>query len=166
MWRFQGSDFGTLRTIQVYHHLDGTKRRVGMHKAETPLAWFAAVALVCSGVVSAQEKPLPKAPSDPEYRICTGDVLQISIYQHPELSKVVVVTQEGNITLPSVNAMKAVGLSPVALASLLRDQLKSVVPDAQVTVTVKIHHGPPVPLRREPWPRDITPPDHQSCCDS
>jgi hypothetical protein len=137
-----------------------------MLRAETPLAWFAAVALVCSGVVRAQEKPLPKGPSDTEYRICTGDVLQISIYQHPELSKVVVVTQEGNITLPSVNAMKAVGLSTVALASLLRDQLKSVVPDAQVTVTVKIHHGPPVPLRREPWPRDITPPDHQGCCDS
>jgi protein involved in polysaccharide export with SLBB domain len=108
-----------------------------MLKAETPLAWFAAVGLVCFGVVSAQEKPLPKAPSDTEYRICSGDVLQISIYQHPEFSKVVVVTQEGNITLPSVNAMKAVGLSPVALASLLRDQLKSLVPDAQVTVEVR-----------------------------
>jgi hypothetical protein len=33
-----------------------------MLKAETPLAWFAALALVCSGVVSAQEKPLSKAP--------------------------------------------------------------------------------------------------------
>ena len=137
-----------------------------MLKAEAPLAWFAALALVCAGVVSAQEKTLPKAPSDTEYRICTGDVLQISIYQHPELSKVVVVTQEGNITLPSVNAMKAVGLSPLALASFLRNQLKNVVPDVHVTVTVKIHHGPPVPLRREPWPRDITPPDHQGCCDS
>jgi protein involved in polysaccharide export with SLBB domain len=131
-----------------------------MRIAKTPLAWFAVAAFVCSAVANAQDKPLPKIP-DAEYRICTGDVLQISIYQHPELSKTVVVTQEGNITLPSVNAVKAVGLSPVALGSLLRDKLQSVVPDAQVAVTVKIHHGPPIPLRREPWPRDITPPEHQ-----
>ena len=136
-----------------------------MLKTQTPLPWFAAVAFVCSGVVRAQEKPLPKAP-DTEYRICTGDVLQISIYQHPELSKAVVVTQEGNITLPSVNAVKAVGLSPAALASLLHDKLQSVVPAPHVTVTVKVHHGPPVPLPLEPWPRDIPPPEHQGCCDS
>jgi protein involved in polysaccharide export with SLBB domain len=117
---------------------------------------------VCSGVATPQDKPLPKAAPDAEYRICTGDVLQISIYQHPELSKAVVVTQEGTITLPSVNVVKAVGLSPVALASLLRDKLQSAMPDAQVTVIVKIHHLPPVPLRREPWPRDITPPEHQA----
>lgn len=131
-----------------------------MRRGKTPLAWFAVAAFACSGAANAQDKPLPKAP-DAEYRICTGDVLQISIYQHPELSKTVVVTQEGNITLPSVNAVKAVGLSPATLGSLLRDKLQSLVPDAQVAVTVKIHHGPPVPLRREPLPRDITPPEHQ-----
>lgn len=137
-----------------------------MLKAKTSLAWFVAVVFGCFGVARAQNKPLPKAPSDTEYRICTGDVLQIAIYQHPELSKAVVVTHEGNITLPSVSVVKAVGLSPGALASLLRDKLQSVVPDAQVTVIVKVHTGPPVPLRREPWPRDILPPDHQGCCDS
>src|SRR3974390_3477143 len=131
-----------------------------MVTVKTPLAWITAAVFVCSDAANAQTKPLPKIP-DAEYRICTEDVLQISIYQHPELSKTVVVTQEGNITLPSVNALKVVGLSPLALASLLRDKLQSVVPDAQVKVTVKIRHMPPVPLRREPWPRDITPPEHQ-----
>ena len=136
-----------------------------MLKATTSLAWFAAVVFICSGAARAQDQPLPKAPPDTEYRICTGDVLQISIYQHPELSRAVVVTQEGNITLPSVKTVKAVGLSPMSLASLLRDKLQSVVPEAQVTVIVKIHHLPPVPLRREPWPRDVTPPDHQGSRD-
>ena len=148
-----------------------------MLNAKTPLACLVAVAFVCSGVLRAQEKPLPKAPSDSEYHICTGDVVQISIYQQPELSKTVVVTQEGNITLPSVNVVKAVGLSPLSLASLVREKLQSVVPNPQVTVTVKITHGPPVspaplqwlPLQRERWPRDIrdiTPPDHRGCRDS
>jgi protein involved in polysaccharide export with SLBB domain len=132
-----------------------------MLKAKTSLAWFAAVVFICSGVARAQDQPLPKPPSDAEYRVCTGDVLEISVYQHPELSRAVVVTHEGTITLPSVKSVKAVGLSPMSLASLLRDKLQSVMPEAQVTVMVKVHHGPPVPLRREPWPRDITPPDHQ-----
>ena len=137
-----------------------------MLKRMTSLAWFAAVIFVFSGVVAAQEKPLPKAPPEAEYRICTGDVLQISIYQHAELSRTVVVTPDGNITLPSVNAVKAVGLSPTALASLLRDKLQSVMPDAHVTVIVKVHHAPAFPLRREPWPRDITPPEHQGRSES
>ena len=136
-----------------------------MLKAKAPLAFFVAVVFGCSGVMSAQTKPFLR-PSDSVYRICTGDVVEISIYQHPELSKTVVVTQEGNIALPSVKAVKAVGQSPMALASLLRDKLQSVVPDAQVTIIVKVHHGPLEPLRREPWPRDITPPDHRGCCDS
>ena len=134
-----------------------------MPKAKTSLTWFAVVVFVsirCSPSMTGQEKSLPNAPADAQYHICTGDVPQIFVYQHPELSRAVVVSQEGDIKLPSMDAVRAVGLSPLALASLLRDQLKSVMPDAQVTVTVKIHHGPSVPLRREPWPRDITPPDH------
>ena len=130
------------------------------------LAWLAAVLFSCCGVGAAQEKPFPKAPSDTEYRICTGDVLQISVDQHPEWSRAVIVTQEGNITLSPVNVVKAVGLSPAALASLLRGKLQSVISDAHVTVTVKVHHLPPVPLRREPWPRDLPQPERQGHTES
>ena len=130
-----------------------------MRTAKTPLAWFAVAAFACSGAANAQEKALPKTP-DAEYRICTGDVVQISIYLHPELSKTVVVTQEGNITLPTVKAVKVVGLSTLALASLIRDKLQSAVPNAQVTIIVRVHSGPPEPLRLEPGPRDIIPPQH------
>jgi len=135
-----------------------------MVKATTFLAWFAVVLCACSGAARAQDQSSPKAPPDTEYRICTGDVLEISISQHPELSRTVVVTHEGNVRLPSAKTGRAVGLSPMSLASLLRDNLKSVVSDAQVTVIVKVHTGPPIPLHREQWPRDITPPDHRFCC--
>jgi hypothetical protein len=150
----------------VYYHVVRTKRKVIMLKAKTPLAWIVAVAFICFGVLRAQEKSLPAPPSDNEYHICTGDVIQVSIYQHPELSRAVVANHDGNITLPAIRAVKAVGLSPVALASSIRDKLQSVVPDAQVTVVVRVHTGPPIPLRHEQWPRDITPPVHKACCDS
>jgi len=141
-------------------HLDRNKRYIGMRTAKAPLTSFVIAAFACSGAANAQDKQLPKIP-DAEYRICTGDVLQISVYQHPELSKTTVVSQEGNITLPTVRVVvKAVGLSPLALASLLRDKLQSAVPNAGVTIIVRVHSGPLEPLRPWPWPRDIIPPQH------
>ena len=152
----------------MYYHLDGTKRKVSMLKATTSLAWFATVAFVfyalCSSVATGQEKPSSKGVSDEKCRINNGDVLQISVYQHPEFSRTVVVTGDGIITLPSMNAVKAAGLSPTALASLLRDKLVSVLPGPQVTVIVKIQHDPYPLLHLEEGPRDIPPPQHHSCC--
>lgn len=140
-----------------------------MLKATTSLAWFAMVAFVfcalCSSVATGQEKSSSNGASDEKYRINNGDVLQISVYQHPEFSSTVVVTGDGIITLPSINAVKAAGLSPTALASLLsllRDKLESVLPGPQVTVIVKIQHGPSPLLHLEEGPRDILPPQH--CC--
>lgn len=137
-----------------------------MLKATTSLAWFAMVAFVfcalCSSVATGQEKSTSNGASDEKYRINNGDLLQISVYQHPEFSSTVVVTGDGIITLPSINAVKAAGLSPTALASLLRDKLESVLPGPQVTVIVKIQHGPSSLLHLEEGPRDILPPQH--CC--
>ena len=139
-----------------------------MLKAKASLAWFAAAAFVFSmsrsPLTTAQEKSSLSGPSDVKYRINNRDVLQVSVYRHPELSRTVVVTEDGNITLPSLNVVKAAGLSPIALASLLRDKLESVLPEPQVTVIVKVQHGPSPPLYLEDGPRDIPPPQYQSCC--
>ena len=137
-----------------------------MLKATTSLAWFAIVAFVfctlCSCIATGQEKPSSNGASDEKYRINNGDVLQVSVYQHPEFSRTVVVTGDGIITMPSMNAVKAAGLSPTALASLLRDKLESVLPRPQVTVIVKIQHDPYPLLHLEEGPRDILLP--HSCC--
>jgi hypothetical protein len=122
-------------------------------------------AISCGHVLSAQEKPQPIAPADVEYRITSADVLVISVYQHPELSRTVVVKHDGSITLPWCSAVRVVGLSPLNVVIVLREKLEAVVSNPQVTVTVKIHGLPPVPFRREPSPRDIPPPElRQSCC--
>jgi|ERR1700731_369954 len=140
-----------------------------MLESKTFRVWFGATLLMCAGfcgeVLSAQEKSRSIAPEDVEYRISNADVLLISVYQHPELSRTVVVRPDGSITLPWCSAVRVVGLSPSTLLVLLRDKLESMVSNPQVTVMVKIHRGPPVPLRREQSPRDIPAPGvRQGCC--
>jgi Polysaccharide biosynthesis/export protein len=110
---------------------------------------------LCGEALSAQEKQHSIAPAVDTYRVHVGDVLEISIYQHPELSRRVVVRRDGNITLPLVNVLKVSGLSAMDLATLLRDKLEPVIPKPQVTVTVVIHTFPPVPPSPEPSLRDI-----------
>ena len=112
-------------------------------------------AVVCGGVLSAQEGQ--NARSYYAYYICAGDVLQISVYQHPELSKTVVVRSNGDINLPWLNAAKVAGLSVQAASDLLSQELQSVVDKSCVTVTVKRRKGPLV-LEKEPFFIDVPPP--------
>jgi len=89
---------------------------------------FGATALLCtafwSGVPSAQTPEPHYRVEGPgsyyEYYIFPGAVLQISVYQHPELSKTVVVTPNGEITLAWLNAAKVVGRSFRAIPSAIQ----------------------------------------------
>ena len=119
--------------------------------------------------LSGQEKSVSNSPSNEEFHIGSSDVLQISVYQHPELSRTAVVNQDGNITLPPFDALKVGGLSVHAAADLLRRKLEPMLSTPQVTVTVtEIHHGilhrvPFMLPRRGPSFRDVPAPDHLGC---
>ena len=79
-----------------------------MHSLKIPGVWLVATvlpsALFFFRALSAQETPQPTCP--PDYRIHIGDVLQILVYQHPELSRRVVVDGGGNriVTAEGVKA--------------------------------------------------------------
>jgi hypothetical protein len=129
-----------------------------MFVAKTCLFRFGAAVLLCAclygGVVSAQEH---KARSFYRYHIGTGDVLQISVYQHPELSGTVVVRTSGDINLPWHKAVKVAGLSVDLTSDLLRRELESVVGWSCVTLTVKQRKGSWV-LEKEPYFIDVPSP--------
>ena len=69
-----------------------------------------------------------------EYYISPGDILQISVDQHPAWSKTVVVRANGEINLPRLNAVKVAGLSVEAAANLLRQKLQFVGDKSCVTI--------------------------------
>jgi polysaccharide export outer membrane protein len=71
-----------------------------------------------------------------QYRIGPGDQLQISVWQHPDLSPSVTVLPDGEISLPLIGEVKASGLEEKELAVLVREKLAEYVRSPEVTVTV------------------------------
>jgi polysaccharide export outer membrane protein len=76
------------------------------------------------------------ATDDPNYMIGAQDVLDISVWKEPEVSRTVPVRPDGKISLPLLNDVQAAGLTPSQLASQLTESLKKFVANPQVTVIV------------------------------
>jgi polysaccharide export outer membrane protein len=72
-----------------------------------------------------------------EYLIGIGDVLEISVWHEPDISKVVFVRLDGRISLPLVGDVFAQGLSPEALSQIISKNAGKFIADPSVTVTLK-----------------------------
>src|SRR5208282_3409041 len=70
------------------------------------------------------------------YIIGIEDVLDISVWQEPNVSRSVPVRPDGKISIPLVNDIQAAGLTPMQLASSITEKLKKFLTKPQVTVTV------------------------------
>lgn len=118
----------------------------------------------CGEALSAQEEQQSISAAVDTYRIDIGDVIQISVWEHPEVSRVVGVNRKGNITLPLVHVVKVSGLSAMDLASLLRHKLERIIPKPQVTVSIGMSRRVLSP-RFPPELRDSPSPERrQDCC--
>jgi polysaccharide export outer membrane protein len=76
------------------------------------------------------------ATADPNYTIGPQDVLDISVWKEPELTRSVPVRPDGKISLPLLNDVQAAGLTPSELAAQITTNLKKFVTAPQVTVIV------------------------------
>lgn len=144
---------------------------------------FGSILFLCSSAshyLTAQEHPLAAASQDSQdyrsqsYRIHIGDVLQVSVYKHPELSRKISVRGDGNYALaaeakktqkPSaidetLRDMHVAGLTAVTVAKELREKLKPMIANPQVTITVVDTIMRPGPTSEKPSPqlRDTLPP--------
>ena len=83
---------------------------------------------------------LPDTPTVVEtevYEIGAEDVLEIAVWQNPDVSRTVTVRPDGNISLPLVGDVKAAGLSPEQLKDSIREKLEPfMASDPEVSVIV------------------------------
>ncbi len=94
-----------------------------------------------SGLPAAQSATKPdsspkSATDDPTYVIGQDDVLDISVWKEPEVSRQVPVRPDGKISLPLLNDVQAAGLTPMQLQAQLTEKLKKFLTEPQVTVIV------------------------------
>jgi polysaccharide biosynthesis/export protein len=82
---------------------------------------------------AAPQKP---ATEDPNYIIGAQDVLEISVWKEPELTRSVPVRPDGKISMPLLNDVQAAGRTPLQLAAEITTGLKKFVTDPQVTIIV------------------------------
>jgi polysaccharide biosynthesis/export protein len=76
------------------------------------------------------------ATDDPNYVIGAQDVIDISVWKEPDLSRAVPVRPDGKISLPLLNDVQAAGLTPTQLASQITTGLNKFLQNPQVTVIV------------------------------
>ena len=70
------------------------------------------------------------------YEFGAGDVLNIYVYEEPEISQTVTVRSDGRISLPLVGDVSAAGQTPEGLAGKIADKLEKFIDVPNVTVTL------------------------------
>jgi polysaccharide biosynthesis/export protein len=103
-----------------------------MRKFLLPLSLLVLLALIGRPLFAAEQA------ADQNYHIGVGDLLQIEVYDEPDLTKEVRVLTDGFISFPLLGAVKAAGLSVTKLEKVLTKQLAAkYLVSPQVTVFVK-----------------------------
>jgi polysaccharide export outer membrane protein len=134
--------------------------KVGSHIRST-LAMLVLAGL--AGCATAVSSPPPEQQgNEPEpYKIGIPDVLQVTVWKHPDLSVQTVVRRDGKISIPLLNDVQAAGLTPHELKEIATTKMSAFVsnpdvtvlvvsPDSQVvTVVGAVQTSGPIPLLRD-----------------
>jgi polysaccharide export outer membrane protein len=87
--------------------------------------------------VADKATPAPStSPAGPTYVIGPEDVLHIAVWKEADLTATLPVRPDGKISLPLLDDVQAVGLTPKQLAESVTEKLKKYIADPHVTVVV------------------------------
>jgi polysaccharide export outer membrane protein len=98
----------------------------------------------------------PNVPAD--YIIGADDTLRVTVWKEPDMSVTLPVRPDGKISIPLLDDVQAAGMSPMQLATSIKDKLKKYIADPRVTVVVtamtsqriyvlgEVVHSGPMPL--------------------
>ena len=72
-----------------------------------------------------------------DYIVGPEDILEISVWRNPDLSREVMVRPDGRISLPLIGDVKAVGLTTLELRDRITEKLKAYKENPTVAIVVK-----------------------------
>jgi polysaccharide export outer membrane protein len=87
--------------------------------------------------VTQEEMGASSKAHDEKYVIGNDDVLNISVWKEPDLTKAVPVRSDGKISLPLVGELQATGKTPLQLERDITDKLKNFITTPEVNVIVQ-----------------------------
>jgi polysaccharide biosynthesis/export protein len=80
--------------------------------------------------------PAPPSEAPPDYVIGADDTLHVAVWKEPDLTVTLPVRPDGKISMPLLDDVQAVGLTPMQLAESVKEKLKKYIADPRVTVVV------------------------------
>lgn len=100
------------------------------------LILFSVVTLLTCAMASFALAAAPPKPKDTDYRIGPGDIIEISVWKNPDLTRTVAVLPDGQISFPLLGPLPAAGKTVSELSASLRKRLNRYAPDVDLSVIV------------------------------
>ena len=114
--------------------------RTPLRRALAPVVVATALA-GCAGTsgsfVWAADYQEPPVPEQVGYIIQPGDVLQIRVFNQPDMSARAKVREDGKVSVPFLNDVVAAGSTPTELAKALQQRLKEFMNAPVVTISLE-----------------------------
>jgi polysaccharide export outer membrane protein len=126
-----------------------TQAMAGQEQSSKPAAKSPPLAAATAGAAAGAGAgaAAPVANNDPRvdgaapFQIGPEDILDISVWKNPELSRTVPVRPDGKVSLPLVNDIQAAGLTPATLREQVTERLAEFIPTPEVSVMVREVHS-------------------------
>ena len=133
-WKIQNPDTGEKVEFSVSYA--GGKLKIT--KTELHIVKDTTIAEAPDEKAAKQVKTWSAKQSQSDYIIASGDVLEITTWKEPELSRdEIIVRTDGKITFPLLDDVQAAGLSALELKRVFETGLKDYVDNPVVTVVLK-----------------------------
>lgn len=101
------------------------------------LALTLLIILTTLGSALAADKPDDTPRQDPDFILGPGDVLEISVWQEPELSRIIRIRPDGKLSYPFVGEVKASGRTVEEVRQVLEQKIQAYVPGAPVALILQ-----------------------------
>lgn len=111
------------------------KQNVGVTKTTTMLLHSLTLVALALGIAPAAAK------ADDAYLLEPGDVLQISVWEEPDLMHELLIRPDGRLSFPLVGEVEAAGRSVAEIDELITERLRPYIAEPAVNVTVLLTNG-------------------------